>query len=92
MEQGDICPAGRVPVHGTDDAAVDLYPHDLAGRSCKRNRQGRQPDTDLDDDVIGADLPGTDDGLGGMAVDQEVLTEFFFGARWCSCSADLVLP
>jgi len=39
-------------------------------------RQGRQPDTDLDDDVIGADLPGTDDGLGGMAVDQEVLTEF----------------
>jgi hypothetical protein len=61
-----------------DDAAVDLYPHDTAGRSRKRDRQGRQPDPDLDDDIIGADLTWPDDGLGGMAVDEEILAELLF--------------
>ena len=81
MNEGDIIRQVLFLLMEPDDAAVDLDAVDMPDGLGQWQSKGGETDADLDDDVVGTDLTGPDNGLGGMPVDQKILAELLIGRQ-----------
>jgi len=77
MEKSNIFRQVVLLLMKSDNPAVDLDPENMPCGLSERQGQGRQSDTDLNNDIFSQNTACADDGLCCVAVHQKILAESF---------------